>query len=204
MKFNFDLFGQVPINKYELNKYLKRHEGDSIDDAIRYLTIQKITGKPARRSKKNHQRGVVYDVVTVTPLSLTNYIETCQSKTSFTKYLTSILIEIKRQEDDQIRQNEMLKRAERKSQLLKQAQDLIHELIALNRTHRTAKNNGSSPVNIKRQKYLTTEHVKLFYRSHIDKSVIPWYLATEKAKLLGQEYGIYIEHQCPWIGKSTK
>ena len=194
MKFNLDLFGQVPINTYELKKYLKRHEGDSIDDAIKYLTIQKITGKPAKRPTKIHQRGVVHDVVSVTPLSLNNYIESCKSKSSFAKYFNSILNEIKCQEDDRVRQMEMLKRAENKARLLKQAQDLIHELIASNRT----RNRPTKAQVSKTQKYLTTEHVKLFHRSQIDKSVIPWHLATKKAKLLGQEYGIYIEQQCPW------
>ena len=204
MKFELDLFGQVPIKRLELKRKLKTNEDLTVEAAIKEIVAQRLERSFTVSPKYKRLRRFNSPQEKICSETLGKYLAICQSKTAYRAYLAKIKNEVKRNVKADKRFGESIERLQHLEQLQQEAYVVIAQLSGSSTTQDRliAKRKGKQYQ--PRKKTLIVKHVKLFKKAEIDVSLIPWEFATLAAQELGKNLGIYKKPEMMYNATNTK
>lgn len=177
MKAPIDLFGQVPISRLEVKKKCKVMTG-SADDVVMEVMLQKIaeaSGLVYQLSnyKKIRRAAMEEEMGSRLNQAETFYGSLCLKTSEYNKRLRELKAVAGRNFESPT-EIELRSALHQKSV---EAQNMALEIIA----------------KAKSIKKLTITQIRQLHNLKIDPSLIPWYLASERGKIVGQELGIFME-----------
>lgn len=177
MKAPIDLFGQVPISRLEVKKKCKVMTG-SADDVVMEVMLQKIaeaSGLVYQLSnyKKIRRAAMEEEMTSRLSQAETFYGSLCLKTSEYNKRLR----ELKAAAGRSFESPTELKIKATRHQKLVDAQERAWEIIAM----------------AKSTKKLTITQIRQLHILKIDTSIIPWHLASDRAKKIGSELGIFTE-----------
>ena len=180
MNIPLDLFGQVPITRLELKRKLQQMGGRA-DEIISEIIIEKIalasnhsyflnTYKTKRRLRGDFELRM---------LDAQNYYrEICEQNSMYREKIKEFKRTASQKSQSFADQEHNLRMSNIRSEKLASAYILIAELDKKNRK-------------------LTSKHVRQLHAAKVANELIPWHLATQTAIDIGKSLNIYVEPSIP-------